>query len=52
MKQMGVKNAVILNQEIGNVALDQRTKGFRDVIFEGLSITSGASGDDRLPTVS
>ena len=34
MKQMGVKNAVILNQEIGNVALDQRTKGFRDG-FEG-----------------
>ena len=34
MKQMGVKTAVILNQEIGNVALDQRTKGFRDG-FEG-----------------
>jgi len=34
MKQMGVKNAVILNQEMGNVALDQRTKGFRDG-FEG-----------------
>jgi simple sugar transport system substrate-binding protein len=34
MKQMGVKNAVILNQEIGNLALDQRTKGFRDG-FEG-----------------
>jgi len=34
MKQLGVKNALILNQEIGNVALDQRTKGFRDG-FEG-----------------
>jgi len=34
MKEMGVKNAVILNQEVGNVALDQRTKGFRDG-FEG-----------------
>jgi simple sugar transport system substrate-binding protein len=34
MKEMGVKNAVILNQEIGNVALDQRVRGFRDG-FEG-----------------
>ena len=34
MKEMRVKNAVILNQEIGNVALDQRAKGFRDG-FEG-----------------
>jgi simple sugar transport system substrate-binding protein len=34
MKEMGVKNAVILNQEIGNVALDQRVKGFKDG-FEG-----------------
>ena len=34
MKEMGVRNAVILNQEIGNVALDQRVKGFRDG-FEG-----------------
>jgi simple sugar transport system substrate-binding protein len=34
MKEMGVKNAVILNQEVGNVALDQRAKGFRDG-FEG-----------------
>ena len=34
MKEMGVKNAVILNQEVGNVALDQRTQGFRDG-FEG-----------------
>jgi simple sugar transport system substrate-binding protein len=34
MKEMHVKNAVILNQEIGNVALDQRTQGFRDG-FEG-----------------
>jgi len=34
MKGMGVTNAVILNQEIGNVALDQRTTGFRDG-FEG-----------------
>jgi simple sugar transport system substrate-binding protein len=30
LKALGVKQAVILNQEIGNVALDQRTKGFRD----------------------
>jgi simple sugar transport system substrate-binding protein len=34
MKEMRVKNAVILNQEVGNVALDQRTRGFRDG-FEG-----------------
>jgi simple sugar transport system substrate-binding protein len=34
MKAMGVKEALILNQEIGNVALDQRTKGFMDG-FEG-----------------
>jgi simple sugar transport system substrate-binding protein len=34
MKALGVKQAVILNQELGNVALDQRTKGFRDG-FEG-----------------
>ncbi len=34
MKAMGVRQALILNQEVGNVALDQRTKGFRDG-FEG-----------------
>jgi simple sugar transport system substrate-binding protein len=34
MKDMGVKEAIILNQEVGNVALDQRAKGFRDG-FEG-----------------
>ncbi len=34
MKAMGVKQAVILNQETGNVALDLRIKGFRDG-FEG-----------------
>jgi simple sugar transport system substrate-binding protein len=34
MKAMGVKQVLILNQEVGNVALDQRTKGFRDG-FEG-----------------
>jgi simple sugar transport system substrate-binding protein len=34
MKASGVKNAVILNQEVGNVALDQRIKGFREG-FEG-----------------
>jgi simple sugar transport system substrate-binding protein len=34
MKAMGVKQALILNQEVGNVALDQRTKGFQDG-FEG-----------------
>jgi len=34
LKALGVKQAVILNQEIGNVALDQRTNGFRDG-FEG-----------------
>jgi simple sugar transport system substrate-binding protein len=34
MKAIGVKQALILNQELGNVALDQRTKGFRDG-FEG-----------------
>jgi simple sugar transport system substrate-binding protein len=34
MKAMGVRQALILNQEVGNVALDQRTGGFRDG-FEG-----------------
>ncbi|HZC36130.1 MAG TPA: sugar ABC transporter substrate-binding protein [Chthoniobacterales bacterium] len=34
MKAMGVKQALILNQEVGNVALDQRIKGFQDG-FEG-----------------
>ncbi len=34
LKALGVKQAVVLNQEIGNVGLDQRTKGFRDG-FEG-----------------
>jgi simple sugar transport system substrate-binding protein len=34
MKAIGVKQALILNQELGNVALDQRTQGFRDG-FEG-----------------
>ena len=34
MKDLGVKEAIILNQEVGNVALDQRAKGFRDG-FEG-----------------
>lgn len=34
MKALGVKNAVILNQEVGNVALEQRIKGFREG-FEG-----------------
>jgi simple sugar transport system substrate-binding protein len=34
MKAIGVKEVVILNQEIGNVALDRRIKGFKDG-FEG-----------------
>ena len=34
MKASGVKNAVILNQEVGNAALEQRIKGFREG-FEG-----------------
>jgi simple sugar transport system substrate-binding protein len=34
MKSMGVKEAIILNQEVGNFALDQRIKGFR-AGFEG-----------------
>src|ERR1700693_4957187 len=34
MKALGVKNAVILDQEVGNLALDQRIKGFREG-FEG-----------------
>jgi simple sugar transport system substrate-binding protein len=34
MKASGVKNAVILDQEIGNAALEQRIKGFREG-FEG-----------------
>jgi simple sugar transport system substrate-binding protein len=34
MKDMGVKKVLILNQEVGNVALEQRIKGFKDG-FEG-----------------
>jgi simple sugar transport system substrate-binding protein len=34
MKAAGVKNAVILNQEVGNAALEERIKGFREG-FEG-----------------
>jgi len=34
MKAMGVKEAIILNQEVGNFALEQRIKGFR-AGFEG-----------------
>jgi simple sugar transport system substrate-binding protein len=34
MKALGVKNAVILNQEVGNAALELRIKGFREG-FEG-----------------
>ncbi|MBV8968359.1 MAG: sugar ABC transporter substrate-binding protein [Verrucomicrobia bacterium] len=34
MKDVGVKNAIILNQEVGNAALDLRTVGFKDG-FEG-----------------
>jgi simple sugar transport system substrate-binding protein len=34
MKAMGVKKALILNQETGNVALDQRIRGFKEG-FEG-----------------
>ena len=34
MKDIGVKEAMILNQETGNVGLDQRIKGFKDG-FEG-----------------
>jgi simple sugar transport system substrate-binding protein len=34
MKASGVKNALILNQEVGNLGLEQRIKGFREG-FEG-----------------
>ena len=34
LKDLGARQVVILNQEIGNVALDQRTEGFKDG-FEG-----------------
>ena len=34
MKTMGVKKAIILNHEAGNVALEERIRGFRDG-FEG-----------------
>jgi simple sugar transport system substrate-binding protein len=34
MKQMGVKDAILLNHEVGNNALEQRIKGFR-AGFEG-----------------
>src|SRR6202022_5049327 len=34
MKTVGVKQAIILNQEVGNLALEQRIKGFR-AGFEG-----------------
>jgi len=34
MKESGVKNVLILNQEVGNSGLDQRIRGFKDG-FEG-----------------
>ena len=34
MKATGVKNALILNQEVGNPGLDQRIRSFKDG-FEG-----------------
>jgi simple sugar transport system substrate-binding protein len=34
MKAVGVKNALILNQEVGNSGLDQRIRGFKNG-FEG-----------------
>ena len=34
MKAVGAKEVMVLNQEVGNVGLDQRIKGFRDG-FEG-----------------
>jgi simple sugar transport system substrate-binding protein len=34
LKDLGAREVIIVNQEIGNVALDQRTKGFKDG-FEG-----------------
>ena len=35
MAQAGVKNALCVNQEVGNEALDQRCKGFSDAMTKG-----------------
>jgi len=38
MREMGVKKAVCVNHEVGNVALDQRCQGFKDGLGEGAEV--------------
>jgi len=38
MRAMGVKKAVCVNHEVGNVALDQRCQGFKDGLGEGAQV--------------
>jgi len=38
MRAMGVKKAVCVNHEVGNVALDQRCEGFKDGLGEGAQV--------------
>ncbi len=38
MRAMGVKKAVCVNHEVGNVALDQRCQGFKDGLGPGASV--------------
>ena len=38
MREMGVKKAVCVNHEVGNVALDQRCEGFKDGLGEGAQV--------------
>ena len=52
MKASGVKNAVILNQEVGNAALDQRIKGFREGFRRSVPSCPGPSGHDGFQRVS
>jgi simple sugar transport system substrate-binding protein len=38
MKALGIKKAVVINQEVGNAGLDLRTRGFIDTVGSGSQI--------------
>jgi simple sugar transport system substrate-binding protein len=48
MAAAGAKNALCVNQEVGNVALDQRCQGFTDAMSALHAASVG--GDDESPT--
>jgi simple sugar transport system substrate-binding protein len=52
MAQAGVKNALCLNQEVGNVALDLRCEGFKKGLGEGASVQVLAVSMDPTATSS